>query len=189
MKCPHCGHNHSRITDTRSVADGTLRRRMCLGCAKGYTTMERVTVWVARESLHRDLTTDPPVLYAVPDAVEARNARRAKPKAARYQAKLGGDLLGNICFEAQPLLVQWWNESRWSKHKAKATWTEAAWLSSVSRVSRLPRELQLQLAKAGVEHGWQSLKVEYLDRYDLAAAAGPRPTPTDPAMREALASW
>lgn len=187
MKCPHCDYDKSRVLETRAGDDADLRVRSCHRCGKTFRTLERIALYAGRSSGYVEVA-QPPVLEAAPSLpVELPKVRAAKP--ARYQAKLGGEMLGRICLDAQPLLVQWWNESRWSKHKAKATWTEAAWLSSVSRVSRLPRELQLQLAKAGVEHGWQALKVEFLDRSDLAAAAGTKPTPTDPAMREALASW
>ena len=187
MKCPHCGHGKSRVIETRARPEADLRIRICQGCGEQFRTLERVALYAGRSTGYVELA-QPPALEVVPTPpVDLPKVKVAK--AARFEAQLGGDLLGQVCLEAQPLLVQWWNESRWSKHKAKATWTEAAWLSSVNRVARLPRELQLQLAKAGVEHGWQALKPEFLDRSDLAAAAGTRPTPTDPAMREALASW
>jgi hypothetical protein len=187
MKCPHCGHDKSRVIESRARPEADLRIRICQGCGKDFRTLERVALYAGRSAGYVELA-QPPALEVVPTPpVDLPKVKVAK--AARFEAQLGGDLLGQVCLEAQPLLVQWWNESRWSKHKAKATWTEAAWLSSVNRVARLPRELQLQLANAGVEHGWQALKPEFLDRSDLAAAAGARPTPTDPAMLEALASW
>jgi hypothetical protein len=86
-------------------------------------------------------------------------------------------------------LVQWWNESRRSKHKGNATWTEAAWQASVSRVAALPQAQQMLLAQAGVEHGWQALKPEYIkDELARPTAAG-RPMPKDPAMLAALEQW
>ena len=98
----------------------------------------------------------------------------------RYQAHLREDRLFHICDEAQPLIVQWWNESRKSRHGVKATWTEAAWKASVYRVANLPECQQVLLCKAGVEHGWQSLKPEYL-KDELAKPTGDgRPMPKDP---------
>jgi hypothetical protein len=99
----------------------------------------------------------------------------------RYQAHLREDRLFHICDEAQPLIVQWWNESRKSRHGVKATWTEAAWKASVYRVANLPECQQVLLCKAGVEHGWQALKPEYL-KDELAKPTGNgRPIPKDPA--------
>ncbi|MDH4226203.1 MAG: transcriptional regulator NrdR [Deltaproteobacteria bacterium] len=44
MKCPFCSHLEDKVIDSRLSQDGdvTRRRRECLGCAKRYTTYERV---------------------------------------------------------------------------------------------------------------------------------------------------
>jgi transcriptional repressor NrdR len=44
MRCPHCGHPEDRVVDSREAQEGqaTRRRRECLGCARRYTTYERV---------------------------------------------------------------------------------------------------------------------------------------------------
>jgi transcriptional repressor NrdR len=44
MKCPFCGVDNDRVTDSRGSDDGfTIRRRReCLGCRRRYTTYERV---------------------------------------------------------------------------------------------------------------------------------------------------
>ena len=42
MRCPYCGHDDSRVTDSRSVDDGVRRRRECSGCGARFTPMERV---------------------------------------------------------------------------------------------------------------------------------------------------
>ena len=42
MWCPYCGHQDSRVTDSRSVHQGIRRRRRCLGCGTRFTTQERV---------------------------------------------------------------------------------------------------------------------------------------------------
>lgn len=42
MKCPYCGHEESKVIDSRPADDGERirRRRECLGCGKRFTTHE-----------------------------------------------------------------------------------------------------------------------------------------------------
>lgn len=46
MKCPYCGHNDSRVIDSRETETKTggsiRRRRECLRCRQRYTTYERL---------------------------------------------------------------------------------------------------------------------------------------------------
>jgi len=42
MKCPHCGHGNSKVTDSRNIGDGVRRRRQCLKCDQRFSTFERV---------------------------------------------------------------------------------------------------------------------------------------------------
>ncbi|HAZ31452.1 MAG TPA: transcriptional repressor NrdR [Dehalococcoidia bacterium] len=42
MWCPYCGHENSRVTDSRSVRQSIRRRRRCLECGARFTTQERV---------------------------------------------------------------------------------------------------------------------------------------------------
>ena len=44
MKCPFCAHVEDKVIDSRLSQDGvtTRRRRECLGCAKRFTTYERI---------------------------------------------------------------------------------------------------------------------------------------------------
>jgi len=44
VRCPYCGHLEDRVVDSREAADGqaTRRRRECLGCARRFTTYERI---------------------------------------------------------------------------------------------------------------------------------------------------
>lgn len=182
MKCPHCGHDKSRVTETRAAAEADRRIRICQGCGKTFQTLERVCVFAGRAVGYIE-AGQTPVLEAVPDAA---------PKPApgkRYVASADEDCLVNVCAEAQPLLVEWWNVSRKSKHGAKATWTQSAWEASVLRVAKLPAWQQVLLAKAGVENGWQSLKPDYVkDELSKPTALG-RPMPKDPAMLAALEQW
>lgn len=186
MNCPSCGHIQSRVIDTQRKRDGLRRHRVCSQCGHRYQTLERIELW--DPAVHSYVASEQrPALAVVPDhAVEVPKKVAAT---ARHQASLDDDYLVNVCAEAQPLLVQWWNESRKSKHRANATWTKAAWEASVQRVSALPSWQQVLLANAGVEHGWQALKPEYL-KEELAKPTGQgRPMPKDPAMLAALESW
>lgn len=200
MKCPHCGHDKSRVTDTEARPDANLRYRICLNCAKKFSTLERVSVFAGRrlghiEAAGQELAEQEHGTFEVELAVPPKSARRARPP--RYAPTIDDPALEGICDEAKPLLLQWWNESRWSKHGTKATWTEAAWSMSMDRVRNLPSShQQIVLARTGVEAGWQALKPNYLDHIrsapeaqPLAAATGGRPAPQDPAMLAALESW
>ena len=42
MLCPYCGHNDSRVIDSRDAGDGIRRRRECLQCGLRFTTYEKV---------------------------------------------------------------------------------------------------------------------------------------------------
>ena len=44
MKCPFCGHPEDKVIDSRESkeADSIRRRRECLGCARRFTTYERI---------------------------------------------------------------------------------------------------------------------------------------------------
>jgi transcriptional repressor NrdR len=42
MKCPHCNHEDSKVTDSRDVDDTVRRRRQCLSCGFRFTTYERI---------------------------------------------------------------------------------------------------------------------------------------------------
>ena len=42
MRCPYCGHDDSKVIDSRSTDEGIRRRRECLECKERFTTYERV---------------------------------------------------------------------------------------------------------------------------------------------------
>lgn len=42
MRCPHCGHAHHKVIDTRETGDGIRRRRRCDRCDQRFTTYEYV---------------------------------------------------------------------------------------------------------------------------------------------------
>ncbi len=46
MKCPFCGHDESKVTDSRNASETNAirRRRECLRCSKRFTTFETVDI-------------------------------------------------------------------------------------------------------------------------------------------------
>jgi transcriptional repressor NrdR len=42
MICPYCGHNDSKVIDSRDVSEAVRRRRECLECNARFTTYERL---------------------------------------------------------------------------------------------------------------------------------------------------
>jgi transcriptional repressor NrdR len=44
MKCPYCGHLGDKVVDSRESREGDAirRRRECLGCARRFTSYERI---------------------------------------------------------------------------------------------------------------------------------------------------
>ena len=55
MRCPVCGHEESKVLDSRPVADNRAvrRRRECLSCGQRYTTYEAVEL-PPRQVVKRD---------------------------------------------------------------------------------------------------------------------------------------
>ncbi len=52
MHCPFCGHNDSRVLDSRPADDGTAirRRRCCPACNRRFTTVETAVLMVQKRS-------------------------------------------------------------------------------------------------------------------------------------------
>ncbi len=187
MNCPHCNHDKSRVTETRAGAEADRRIRLCQGCGKTFQTLERVCVYAGRAAGYID-SAPPPILEVVPDPQPAEQpvAAKKRPNNRRWYP-IG--VPAGVCEEAAPLLLEWWNDSRGSKHGGHAVWSEKAWLASVERVKALPAWKQVLLCKAGVEHGWQALKPEYLKDELAKPTATGRPMPKDASMLAALESW
>ena len=59
-------------------------------------------------------------------------------------------------------LIEWWNVSRRHKHGRSAVWSVRAFKMSMHRVLEAPTPEAARLVLAGVEHGWQALKPDYL---------------------------
>jgi transcriptional repressor NrdR len=62
MNCPYCGHDDSKVIDSRDSGDGIRRRRECLRCERRFTTYERVqnrTLMVTkRDGRHEEFQRD-----------------------------------------------------------------------------------------------------------------------------------
>ena len=48
MRCPFCGHEESKVTDSRSTPDTNAirRRRECLGCMRRFRTFETIDLTI-----------------------------------------------------------------------------------------------------------------------------------------------
>ncbi len=75
MRCPFCGHDDSRVVDSREVDDGIRRRRECLGCRGRFTTYERinpVSLFVIKKDRRREAYDRAKILAGVRKACEKR---------------------------------------------------------------------------------------------------------------------
>lgn len=53
MRCPECGHEDSKVVDSRSGPSHIRRRRECLACTSRFTTHERMetpALWIMKKS-------------------------------------------------------------------------------------------------------------------------------------------
>jgi transcriptional repressor NrdR len=58
MKCPFCGSDTTKVKDTRPCKGDTIRKRVCVGCGKRFSTAERITAEYMRVR-KRDGHTEP----------------------------------------------------------------------------------------------------------------------------------
>jgi len=76
MKCPYCGETESKVIDSRSLGDGTRRRRECLSCHSRFTTYERVQPHnlfvIKKDGRHEEFNRDK-LLSGVRKACEKRS--------------------------------------------------------------------------------------------------------------------
>lgn len=179
MKCPHCGHEKSRVLETR----GDRRVRRCGECLKDYSTVETIAAWAGRD---RGWIHEAPSAEVVPLAIELQQKKRPSRFDKFHPAQVEDEFNGADA-ELAALLTEWWNQSRWSKHKAKAAWTRNAWLQNVNRVLAMHPVKALALAKLGVEMGWQSLQEGYVD--DISPVPEGVLMPKDSAMQRAIETW
>ncbi|MFH1503774.1 MAG: transcriptional regulator NrdR [Candidatus Omnitrophota bacterium] len=77
MKCPYCGNNSDKVTDSRETSEGTAirRRRECLSCGKRFTTyeyVEKTPFMVAKKDGRREPFSRQKVLNGLIKACEKR---------------------------------------------------------------------------------------------------------------------
>jgi len=198
MNCPHCQHPHNRVLETRdSQGENAIRRRhACRGCGKAFTTVQRIEVYHDGAWLPVPLAVVPDPQPA-PPAPAAPRRRAASPAPDRLHPLTGDEDFLKAFWTHLPAdlatgLLTWWNDSRWDKHRTQATWTQAAFTLSANRVNLLCQQGQHHTARAlveaGIEHGWQALKPEYLRGIASAAppAAAPAGDPAAAAIRDML---
>ena len=189
MNCPHCNHGSSRVVDTKDFGYSITRYRMCRKCGKTFATKETAKpIDLDQEStpiipMELPPPVEPPPPVEEPVVTEAKP--KGTPKVMRYRPAEPTAIPPGVEPEVVPLLLQWWNESRWSRHGSNATWTKAAFLASADRLAAMSPKAQISLAMAGVESGWQALKPQYGDSAPVTTGSNDF-TPTDPRLMEAL---
>ncbi|MCL6479457.1 MAG: transcriptional regulator NrdR [Peptococcaceae bacterium] len=77
MRCPFCGFADSRVLDSRPAEDGSAirRRRECGGCARRFTTYERVDeipLMVVKKDGRREPFDHKKLLYGLTKACQKR---------------------------------------------------------------------------------------------------------------------
>ena len=75
MNCPYCGHDDSKVIDSRDVNDGIRRRRQCLKCGSRFTTYERLqpaSLFVIKKDQRREEFRWEKLLTGIRKACEKR---------------------------------------------------------------------------------------------------------------------
>ena len=77
MKCPHCGHEESKVVDSRSIDENSSirRRRECLKCQarfNTYETIETIQIMVIKKDGGREFFDKKKVLAGIIKACQKR---------------------------------------------------------------------------------------------------------------------
>ena len=77
MRCPYCGHDDSKVIDSRPTDEGVAirRRRECIQCAQRFTTYEKVEslpIVVIKKDKTRELFNREKLLAGLTRACEKR---------------------------------------------------------------------------------------------------------------------
>jgi transcriptional repressor NrdR len=75
LNCPYCGHDSSKVIDSRDVNDGIRRRRQCLRCDSRFTTYERVqpaSLFIVKKDGRREEYDREKLLAGISKACEKR---------------------------------------------------------------------------------------------------------------------
>lgn len=183
MNCAHCGHHANRVTDTKDFGHSITRYRLCRKCGQTFSTREtcKPVEAVRLEPADELDGIMPPSAPSAPKEPKTTGTRLM-----RYRPADPADVPPGVDAEVVPLLLQWWDEARWSRHQSRATWTKAAFLASADRLATMSADAQLALVREGVERGWQALKRQYRETSTTGMTGWDEFTPTDPRMVEAL---
>lgn len=76
MKCPFCGTAETSVLESRSLEDGSIRRRReCKKCGKRFTTVEQIKrnfLWVIKKDGRREIFDREKVKRGILRAIEKR---------------------------------------------------------------------------------------------------------------------
>ena len=75
MKCPYCGHEETKVVDSRDVDETIRRRRECESCEKRFTSYERiqhVELYVVKKDGRREPYDRSKLLRGIQKACEKR---------------------------------------------------------------------------------------------------------------------
>jgi transcriptional repressor NrdR len=81
MKCPHCSHEESRVTNKRESPNGIRRRRECLKCKKRFTTYEKTEIgdfYVVKKDGRREKFSREKLEHGIEKAFEKRPVSKEK---------------------------------------------------------------------------------------------------------------
>lgn len=95
MRCPDCGHEDSRVVDSRTTGDSIRRRRQCSACNARFTTHERLeqrVLWVIKRDGRREPWSREKVLHGIALACRKRpvDADVMEQVVAQVEADLEG---------------------------------------------------------------------------------------------------
>ena len=183
MKCPHCGHEKSRVLETRV----DRRVRQCGECLKDFSTHEVLAVWAGRDRGWIHEAPPPDVLPLSIELQQKQPSKRRPSKFDKFHPAEIEDEFNGADAELAALLTEWWDKARWSKNQHKAAWTRNAWLQNVNRVLAMQPVKAMALARRGVEMGWQSLQEDYVS--DVSPVPAGVLMPKDSAMQRAIETW
>jgi transcriptional repressor NrdR len=84
--CPYCGEDNDRVIDSRASHGGVTvrRRRQCEGCAKRYTTYERVEKTARLMVIKRDGSRVPFEMQSILGGIQAACGKRPIPEADKH---------------------------------------------------------------------------------------------------------
>ncbi|NDA54185.1 MAG: transcriptional repressor NrdR [Actinobacteria bacterium] len=110
MRCPSCGHDDSRVLDSRAAEDGAAvrRRRQCLKCETRFTTYERIDelpVYVMKRSGDKELFDRAKIVAGLEAATKGRPVT-PEPAARQTRRRARRSVVGRSMARGRPR-AQW----------------------------------------------------------------------------------